>query len=541
MRYVTLTALAIATVALVACEQQAPDQNPTSPDAAISFGKQIGGQCDATRARLIGTQQADLWKKPELDQAKTLFALVTANCSTANIGVARSKMLDYVQWSITNRDAIIAQAAGTKEANLLVHWNTVFSYVGYTGDDQPSTVPLSIFTDSGAVKVIDWNEEAEIKPTDGNAALTSFSQDPAGDQRDHLFVIYPIPSGCLTGTNLQQFGPCYQFSAFPKVSPKFSPKVKVGICEVHDLDDNITDFISTPALGHLEPLTRVTDEVPSHYPLTCGDVAGIPAGSWHDGFGGVARRLAWLAKDAVTPKPLYAVHGGLGGLGGGMSPFGAVDRLVFQENFQNATPGAKPDSLAQTGKWMPIQATSPGTILVQASLGTQNSKLAVLSQGGGNCAKCGGLLLQGNLATEGPAATEGIYEVKWSSLQDQSNMKEAVFVLRDTGGRDIARVTYAVRNNVNLILYNDVRNNPGTFLGNWVQHTPATFKIQVNLDTKKTTIWFNGATVATVENAAFVNTQAANFASVSADFRGIDSGTIGWDNITVERLADMNH
>jgi hypothetical protein len=38
----------------------------------------------------------------------------------------------------------------------------------------------------------------------------------------------------------------------------------------------------------------------------------------------------------------------------------------------------------------------------------------------------------------------------------------------------------------------------------------------------------------------FVNTTLSNpnFATISADFRGIDSGTMGWDEITVVRLRD---
>ena len=528
MRYVTLAALAVATVGLAACEQQAPDRNPTAPDASVAFAKGIGGQCDDARARLIGTQQADLWVKPTLDEAKAMFALATVNCPNP------SAMLDYIQWTIDNR--LVNRKAGATDAMLLTHWNTVFPYAGYTGADQPSTVPTSIFTADGAAKVIDWNVGGEI--TAANAALTEFVQDSAGDQRDHLFVIYPIDANCLSG-NLHQFGPCFQFSAFPHVAPKFSPKVKVGICEVHSITDSITAHIASPALGHTDPLTRVTETVPSHYPTFCGDVASVPAGSWNSGFGGVVKRLAWLAKKAVTPEALYAVHGGLGGLGGGLSPFGAVDREVFHATFTSDVVGQAPGT-PESGTWFQT-VTSPGTITVQNSLGQLSSKLVVLNQGGGNCAKCGGLLLQGTLETEGPAANIGIYEVEFDALQAQSNMKEAVFVLRDSQGRDLARVTYAVRNNQNLILYNDTKGNPGTVLGNWVQYVPAHFRIQVDLDNANTTIWFNNASTAAVAGAGFVVANANNFATISADFRGIDSGTMGWDEIKVTRLADLNH
>ncbi|HMA19523.1 MAG TPA: hypothetical protein VKO87_01905, partial [Gemmatimonadaceae bacterium] len=186
-------------------------------------------------------------------------------------------------------------------------------------------------------------------------------------------------------------------------------------------------------------------------------------------------------------------------------------------------------------------ATPPGTITVQNSLGQLNSKLVVLNQSGGNCKNCGGLLLRGRLLTTGPAAAIGTYEVEFDALQAQSNMKEAVFVLRDSVGRDLARVTFAVRNNQNLILYNDYKNHPGTFLGNWVQYVPRHFRIQLDLDAHNSTIWFDNGTSAAVSGAPYVNTNANNFYTISADFTGIDSGTMGWDEIKVTRLSDLSN
>ena len=530
MRHAALTATAVAAVvvALVACEEQAPDRELTAPDAVSFAKKQPGGGCDATRGRLIGTQQADLWAKPALDSAKLLFGLVTPECLTDS---GKSLMLDYIQWTINHRGVMKSTAT---DAMLLTHWNTVFPYVGYTGNDQPTSVPLSIFTDSGAVGVIDGNSSGEL--TAKNAAMTVTEQDSDGDQRDHLFVIYPIGTNCLTGTNLKQSGPCFQFSSFPHVDPKFSPKVKLGICQPLHLGENFP--LANPSLGHLDPITRVTEDAGT-YPTFCDHLASnVPTGSWNRGFGQAVTRLAWYAKRALTPEPLYAVHGGLGGLGGKLSPFGAVDRLVFDEDFSDDSIGTTP-ATAAPGTWT-TQWTSPGSILVRASLGNVNNRIVVLDQGGGNCAKCGGLLMQGNLFSASSAASTGIYDVEFIALQDAANMKEAVFVLRDSGGRDIARVTYAVRNNKKLIMYNDTKQNVQTTtpVGNWVQHKADSFKIRVNLDTKKTTLWFNN--VETRTDLAFVQS-ATNLATISADFRGIDSGTMGWDDIGIERQADTDH
>jgi hypothetical protein len=543
MRFLSPSALALAIVALTACEQQAPEGSLTAPDVGSVFAANtLPQQCDAGTLRTISAQQADLWAKPPLDSARAHFAPVTANCGTQT---GKDLMVDYVGWTIANRSAIITQKKGTANSNLLVHWNTVYPYAGYTGQDQPQdTAVIHALEADGAVGVINWTTTAELAAT--NAAMTVPAQDAAGDQRNHLYVIYPRPASCLTGTNLQQFGPCFQFSSFPHVSPVFSPKVKFGICQPISADDSISGHISSPALGHLDPITRIT-EATSVYPTFCLDLASAaPAGSWNDGLGGVVKRLAWLAKSTVTPKPLYAIHGGLGGLGGGMSPFGAVDLEVFSANFNGDAVGSAPGS-PQTGSWTQ-QVKAPGTILVQSSLGNISSNVAVLNQAGGNCANCGGLLLQGNLEASGPAATAGIYDVEWISLQAQSNMKEAVFALRDSNGRDIARVTYAVRNNVNVILYNDIPATattaavPGIFLGNWTQNVYDSFKIRVNLDSPRTTtLWFNGSPVAAATGVGFVDTSAANFSNVAADFRGIDSGTMGWDNIKVLRLPDLNH
>jgi hypothetical protein len=530
MRHVALTATAVAAVlvAIVACEDQAPEKSLTAPDA-IAYGKSIGNQCDDARARLIASQQADLWAKPALDSAQSRFAFVTANCST---DAGKRYMLDYVQWTINNRGVLRSSAT---DAMLITHWDTVFPYVGYSDSvDRPTYVPVSVFTAEGRAKVIhyDVTDTANAR----NAALEHRAQNANGELRDHLFVMYPTTAGCLTGTNLEQYGPCFQFSAFPHADSTFSPRLKLGICEAHLTTDSVEHHIDDPSLAHLDGTTRVTDSA-SVYPTYCFDEAPAVVGSWNKGLGGIMKRLAWYAKKVVTPTTAYAVHGGLGGLGGGLSPFGAVDRNVFRETFSDETIGTTPTT-ASPGTWF-SETKSPGTVLVQSSLGTYTGPLVVLNQSGGNCKNCLGLLLRGTLFTASTAAADGIYDVEFKALQDNANMKEAVFVLRDTGGRDIARVTYAVRNNVNQILYNDLKGSPGTVIGNWVQHNADSFRIRVNLDTDRTTIWLNN--VEKVSNALFVNTNAANLATISADFRGIDSGVMGWDEISIERQPDTGH
>ena len=542
MRHVALTTVAVftAAVAIVACEQQAGDKNLTAPDVDLRFAKQIGGQCDAARLRLIQDQQKAQWANPYLAQAQDVFAPVVTNCSTPS---GRSLMLDYIQWTIDNRGN---RKIATNDANdgiLITHWKTVFGYVGFTGSDSPDNVPDSVFRTGGA-KVIDNGVTDSLNTI--NAALTFYNQVPDGDIGDHLFVIYPIPANCLTGSNLQQYGPCYHFAAFPHAAQTFNPKAKLGICEVHAPSDSIQFHISNPALGHLDPIAKITNQLTSgRYPGYClDDEASIPQGSWNNGIGAAVTRLAWMAKRAVTPQSAYAGHGGLGGLGGGFSPVGAVDLEVFRATFTNDTVGNKPGT-PETGTWEIVTLTPPGSILVQNSLGQQSSKLVVLNQSGGNCTKnCGGLYLRGNFESAGTQATTGTYDAEFDALQAQSNMKEATFALRDNADANIATVTFAVRNNTNLILYNDKKGSPQKLLGNWVQGVPVHFRIRVTLglttgDTQSTEVWVDRAATSTFANVPFL-ANASNFARIVADFRGIDSGTMGWDNIIVTRLSDEN-
>ena len=531
MRHVTLTTFAVATalVAIVACEQQAPDRsNPTAPDE-VSFARSIGGTCDAARLKLITTQQTDLWAKPYLDTAKTLFAAVTATCPTPSSNV----LLTYIDWTISHRSLIIAQATGTASSNLIFHWNTAFPYAGLTGLDAPTAVPTTIFTDTGVVAVVpNPADSIELAPVNHLAAMTIYHQNAGtGDQRTHLFVIYPLNSNCLSGSNLHQFGPCYEFAAFPHVYPAFDPKVKVGVCQPLNSNENLP--YGAPALGHF---TGSFVEIPNQtaYPTFCTHLDNIAdAGSWTGGFSGIAKRVAFIAKRTFGVQSLYAVHGGLGGLGGGISPFGGVNLEVFHATFSNETVGTQPTT-PEVGTWNPVTVTPPGTVLVQSFLGadTTTGNVLVLNQAGGACRNCGGLLVQGNLYVEpgNPAAHNGTYETTFLALQDNANMKSATFKLRDSNNHVLAQVSFVVQSNTNKVLFNG--NDTGV---RWVRHIPIAFKIDTNLDDHTTSLWMDNVSIFT--DVAFMSS-TTNFTNVAADFGGIDSGVMGWDEIRVVRLQD---
>lgn len=526
MRFARLVPLVLASFAL-ACSE-APERSVTDPDLSARFAKPISdGPCVAELSRDIKTQMADLFEKPELDGAKALWASVEAQCSS-DLAQAKESMLAYVQFTIANKGSI-SQPDGTWQGNLISHWASTFTYVGYTGVNQPGAVPTTIFESEGAVGVIPQmalGEEMELPAA--NAALTMYGQkETTGDPRGHLFVIYPLDPSCLNATNLAKAGPCYEFGSFPQVAPAFDPMIKMGICQ----SDNGPD-LTIPALAHLTQNVARVQNTTGIYPTYCGHVASTPAGSWNGGIRGIASRLAWHAQQVIIPKPLYAVHGGLGGLGGKLSPHQAVDLLVFDANFEDDVVGQLPGQ-PETGSFTtPYLITPPGSILVQASLGQHNSQLAVLAQAGGNCANCGGLMLEGNLATAslGVYATHGVYDAEWVSLQDGPTMKKASFVLRSSSDALLASVNYATKSSANIITFG----NSNTVLANWVRYVPMHFRIRVDLDANTATLYIDHNPVA----AASVSIPgSANFAKIAADFRGIDSGIMGWDDIKVQRIA----
>ena len=528
MRFSNFATLVVASVVAVACSEREA-ATPTTPDSNLRFTRGAAAPCDAATDRTIKQQQMDLFAGAVLNEAQLRWTAVESACSPTNADAANAALLYYVQYTVSvYPNGVQDQKKGTKESAFLNHWNTIFPYVGYPAPALPigTNGPLG---PQGAVGV--------ISPTGGarelnaaNAALTLAEQSATGDQRWHLFAIYPLSAGCLVGSTLAQTGPCFEFASFPSVSPSWNPLIRVGVCEPVHAGEPIPGNI--PALGHLLQNGKVEIAGQVLYPTFCADLPVADIGSWSGGFGSVMKRLAWIGKRALSVNVAYGSHGGLGGDGGFISPFGAVDLMVFHATFSTPpnvvgqAPGAP-----EVGTFTQ-SATSPGTILVQSSLGQYTGPLAVLSQAGGNCNNCGGLLLQGNLFTaSGSPASDGVFEATWNSLQDAPSVKEAPFILRDDSGREIARVSYKTVSSQNQLYYN------GSLIATtWTRHVSQSFKIQVNFTTRKTSLWIDNVLIA--DSVDFYNTSAANFAQIAADFRGIDSGVMGWDEVTVVRKSD---
>ncbi|MBA3340439.1 MAG: hypothetical protein H0T48_01235 [Gemmatimonadaceae bacterium] len=508
-----------------ACADDSPPA-ATGPDVAVRFARPAGGACSASLGRSISDQQKGLFERTTLKAAQNLWGVVTAACA-GNLAQAKEAMLTYVQFTIDQEaggTTLTPSGFASPAAGTVSHWNSVFAYVDYPAPGLPATVLES----TGAAKVIPATATTAEVSIAQKAAL-KYSPQSTADPIGHLFSIYPLPDNCLTGTNLEQTGKCFEFSASPAVSPGFD--VQVGICQ--PLDEALHG--NMPALAHLvSGKTEITEPTPSAYPSLSFCNGTSTTGSMGDGLGGAARRLASLVKSAFTVRRAYAAHGGLGGIsGGGLSPFGGVDLLVFSADF-SSTAGLPPEA-PNVGTWLKAEATPPGSILVQASLGTLTNSPVVLSQGGGNCSTCGGLDLWGGLNSSSASivASDGLYRVEWSSLQDGPTLKGAPFVLRSSTGAEIARLVYSSQSGQDLLTYNG--NIPA---GGWIRHAAQRFTILVNLNTRTTSLSIGGQPVAGAQDQPFVSASALDLASVRAEFTGIDSGIMGWDDISVQRLAD---
>ena len=108
------------------------------------------------------------------------------------------------------------------------------------------------------------------------------------------------------------------------------------------------------------------------------------------------------------------------------------------------------------------------------------------------------------------------------------------FVIRSSEGVEIARLTYLQKSAKNYLSYNgtvtDVR---------WTRNIAQKFVITVDFTTlvPTTSLSIDGVPVAGAQVRSFVGA-ATNLHRVQAEFGGIDSGTMGWDNIEIERIPD---
>lgn len=530
---------AFATATLAACAGENQTAAPTAPDAGPQFAMSTSSVCDPKFTNEMTKIQKDLFAKPTLDTAGTLWSSVTSACGVS-IDAAREAMLAYVRFTIlAERDGRVITADPAQ--SIVNHWDTTFQYVGYPAP----RLNRIVLSNDGAAKVV-LASEATAAGTEvtaaaefgipRKAAMTVYKQYATGDRRGHLFTIAPLPSGCLT-TNLVQSGNCFDFSSFPNVSTstsgKFDPGIKVGICH-----EGTSPEPAVPALGHRHNTRTEIAQLTSTYPsVSFCDGLGETLPQFGGTFG-VLKYLAFEAGKLLSVRKAYAAHGGLGGVSETLSPFGPVDLLIFRASFDAIPAGTTPTPTGaygpEVGTWSKIFATSPGSITVQESLGDLAVKPVVLSQGGGACTACGSLDLWGRVASSSPSllASNGVYRVSWESLQNGPTVKSAPFVVRSSTGAEIARVEYTQVASMNVLNFNGNRlDSP------WVRNVKQKFDITIDLDAKTMSLSINGIPAQPLAKTQNIPFTATDVAAVQAEFTGIDSGVVGWDNINVVRLA----
>lgn len=516
---------------LGACADEKPAPTAASDVVALFT---TADACTSTLNKQIQSEQNAMFTSSTLKTARTLWAPVVTNCSS-NRASAQQSMLAYVSWTIGAYKAGLvvppkASTGLTAADEMVAHWNDVFLYVGLPA---PSLTTV-VLTDQGAVGVI--GPEGGDLITGLKTAALRIAANSAADGGSHLFSITPNPPNCLTATVLAQDGPCFGVSDNPTTS--FSPLATVTICE----HVPVGQALGYRQLAHQPDPSTTKVTVPASNPFVsvglCPD-GDFGLGPQRHGLLYAVGRFAARIGDFVSPPPVYAVHSGLTGKTGTMSPFGGVFGLAFGSRFNGnpiGQPPVSPLTSPDLGTWT-ATATPPGSILVQPSLGDLTDTVVVLNQAGGNCgAACGGLTLTGKV---GVALDQlAPYLVSWQSVQSKPSDKGAPFVLRSADSLVIAVLSYVTVPAGNFLSYNGtlLDGTNSTVRVPWVTNKSQRIQICVSPSSHRTGLLVDGQPI--VKNAPFVTSTAGQVAYVAAEFSGIDSGIMGWDNISILRQSD---
>ena len=521
MRTTIFATLGVASFIVLGCVDS-PSVAPTDPDSQLQFAKGAAtGPCSSSLSKLAKTELTLILARPHLRPAQDLWAAVENACDDTNPDAANAALFAYADYvrSLYPASVIAAPKSGTPESNFLGHLNTIFSYVGYAAPGLPggTTGPLQ----AGIVAVIPATGGTREYQREHLGAFTLPEQNSSGDQRGHLFVMIDLGEECLSVDNLAEVDDCVELKAYPGVNPKFSPGIKVGLC----MTEGLTGLAL--ALGH-ETGNKTEIAGSDDYPVDCHASINILASSSSQN---LWTRLATLGRKTFGVRRAYAADKGLGGIGSLLSPFGVVEASIFSTQFNSPHSVGSAPALTEGNFSFSSSATAPGSILVQNALGNLTGPLVVLSQGGGACSSCGGLELTLHLySASGTPADDGVYEFNWKSVQTSPGVKGAPFVIRDGDSAVVATVAYVTNQSTNKILFN------GDSVGTWTRNEYQSFKLVADLDTNVTSLYINGTLVAS--GAAFIG-GGDSIRYFSAEFSGIDSGVMGWDDISVQRMSDQ--
>ena len=178
----------------------------------------------------------------------------------------------------------------------------------------------------------------------GSDRLSALRVPSGAVSSDHLFLItrrneLARANACLNTTQ-RQIPLCYDYSVVP--ATRFNVNVTLVICQLEE-------FMNDPSrprwrLAHQNPdvpgTIQILPRLSDPFGLVCTNAALASTG----GLDGLIRGFGSFAARLISPKPLYALHGGLGGSTCCFSDFTAVDP-EFTDGFET------PSGWTGTGFW----------------------------------------------------------------------------------------------------------------------------------------------------------------------------------------------
>jgi hypothetical protein len=541
-----------------ACTDTAPSAPGVVPSAPSRIEAASAAQlCSRDLARTIYGQITSLASGQTQTALRTEFGKVETACGTvANrlSNVQRAGVNYYVKFLeyYAYKPATLGSLAVIAPAGSGAHFTSVARYIG----EDKGTITDASFGADGFIGVCvgsktPTDNPCTIKMPSGYAGL-SVAATLMSDPQSYLFSY--ADRSALTDCNkenLEQLNRCADITVIPE-RPFPGRGVDVVMCPTGATQVQLDRAL----LGHPDPRGTDASFVEISQPLhKDSDLQGFscPApktvssqvGATRTGVAGLAQRLATfasLAAEFLGPRDAFAGLGTAGGSLGSLSPVGPLDPHIFLRDFRDdqvGTPPAKGPAPPQIGEWTRVESTAPGSILVQGSFSGLGNKPVVLNQGGGACLKsCGRLVLAGVI--EGEPPINGIYEVRWTSVQAKPTVRsDAPIEVRASDFGVLAQVAYSSSGSASLLKFN------GEVVGTWTPGVPQDFAIQIDLRAKTVRLKINGTLAATTGKNGGKSTfnylrplLKNDIKEFFIQFDKIDAGIVGLDDVVITRIGD---
>lgn len=523
--------MAIAGLTALAC-REAPRTTPTEPLRPALINPV--STCDAAVSDQVKADIDLLFRSSDRSQVKGEWSKVVRLCP-GNIVAAAAEQKIYIQLTINKYKqgkALDPPGSTTTEELLVADWDRTATFVGE---------PVYLLSPL----VLGLNGNVGVFGSAGGDLINGVRTagirvNPNAVSSSHVFSIAPL-ADCSTlssQTNLDLIPLCFDLNVNPVVTTFAGPDfVDIELCPVEGTPAAIMGrgHLAHPKINELA-LTPTSPGGNDIFGFSCSNAltdANTPAPS---GLFGALRQLAQRTLQWLRPTAVYATHAGLTGKGCCLSPWGTVDPDIFLATF-TADAVSLPPGPPEKGTWT-IQSVSPGSVLVQASLGDVASNLAVINQQGGNCTNCGGLNFIGTV--HGAPPENGTYLVSWRSLVSSPNVNYVPFILRDLQGDELARLEYRSGGPAQTgpLTFNGTSLVAGLPAGTWARNISQLFEITVDLVNNTASLSVNGTPVPGAQGLSFVSSSATNINTISIEIIGNDVQTIGWENIEIRRLVD---